>query len=112
MSADARAYQKQIVGGHEGEAYRAGTVKFDGFKDGVLLDAKGPRYAHFIKDGQFQDWFTGAEDFVGQAQRQIEAAKGYPIRWCFAEEEPADLVRKMLNRKRFKIEVVHIPFAQ
>ncbi|MFY0573606.1 Tox-REase-5 domain-containing protein [Cystobacter fuscus] len=49
MSARARAYQEQISGHSADDAYwvggmstKAGGVRFDGFKDGVLLEAKGP----------------------------------------------------------------------
>ena len=40
MSDFSRAYQKQITG-REGMAWVQNGVKFDGIKDGILLDAKG-----------------------------------------------------------------------
>jgi hypothetical protein len=112
MSARARAYQKQIVGGHEGEAYLLNGVKFDGFKDGVLLDAKGLRYAHFIKDGEFRSWYRGGRKMIKEAKDQVRAAGDSPIRWCFAEEEAADFYRAIFERERIKIEVVHVPFLK
>ncbi|WP_373371251.1 hypothetical protein [Stigmatella ashevillensis] len=46
MSPSARKYQAQVTGAPEGSAYRVrgGGEKadFDGYQDGVLLDAKGP----------------------------------------------------------------------
>jgi len=42
MSARAAAYQEQITGQAIGSVYRVNGVKFDGFADGVLQDAKGP----------------------------------------------------------------------
>jgi hypothetical protein len=53
MSRRAARYQQQISGRPVDEAYwvggthsKAGGVKFDGFQDGVLLEAKGPGYAN------------------------------------------------------------------
>ncbi len=44
MSERAAAYQTQITGRAAGSVYWLNGVKFDGFADGVLQDAKGPRY--------------------------------------------------------------------
>ena len=57
MSDFSRAYQKQITG-QEGMGWVQNGVKFDGMRDGVLLDAKG-KYAQFINKntGEFYDWF-------------------------------------------------------
>jgi len=53
MSQRAARYQEQICGQPVSEAYwvggvgkSSGGVKFDGFKDGILLEAKGPGYAN------------------------------------------------------------------
>ncbi|MDR1427392.1 MAG: hypothetical protein LBJ08_06505 [Bifidobacteriaceae bacterium] len=89
-------------------------AKFAGFGRGVLLEAKGPGYARFVRDGKFESWFTGPEDFLGQADRQewAAAAVGSPIRWCFAEEGPADSVRAMFKDQNSMIEVLHVPFVE
>jgi len=89
-------YQMQIA---EVAAYADGKlpeyvvngVAFDGFRDGVLLEAKGPRYAYLISR-PFGTKIT--DDFVDDALRQIEAANGTPIRWSFAEEGAAAAVRR------------------
>ena len=47
MSARTAAYQTQITG-QTGQAYIVNGVKFDGYTDGMLLDAKGPGYATFL----------------------------------------------------------------
>jgi hypothetical protein len=41
--------------------YRVNGVKFDGYANGVLQEAKGPGYAQFVRNGEFQPWFLSAE---------------------------------------------------
>jgi hypothetical protein len=53
MSARAASYQAQITG-KSSEIFRLNGVKFDGYNNGVLLEAKGPGYANFIENGQFR----------------------------------------------------------
>src|SRR5262249_14977265 len=60
MSARARAYQTQVTG-RTGEAYVVNGVRFDGVSGGTLLEAKGPGYATFVRNGEFQDFFQGRQ---------------------------------------------------
>jgi hypothetical protein len=91
-------------------------VKLDGFEDGVLLDAKGPGFANkFNADLSPKKWFefSGAKALVDQAKRQLNAAKGVPIRWHVAEKKAADAIRKLLEGEKVQgIEVVHTPALQ
>ncbi|MCH5676140.1 RICIN domain-containing protein [Streptomyces sp. CME 23] len=91
-------YEERITGVPQGFGYvihdtpnAKGVVKFDGYKDGVLLDAKGYEYAKFVKDGKFVPWFNGRRTLVEQANRQLNAVKAAgtntPIRWEIAEPE-------------------------
>ncbi|PTL76716.1 hypothetical protein DAT35_48170 [Vitiosangium sp. GDMCC 1.1324] len=122
MSARARAYQEQITGCSADDAYwvggmstKAGGVKFDGFKNGVLLEAKGPGYANkFLDNLDPKTWFknSGARDLVNQAERQLKAARGtgVPIRWHIAEEKTAEAIRLLFkNEGVVGIEVVYTP---
>src|SRR5687768_8950801 len=85
-------------------------VKFDSFRGGSLIDAKGPGYAQFVKNGQFVSWFKGADALVGQAQRQVAAAGGAAIQWHVAEQSAAQAMRKLLEENRIRgIEVVYTP---
>jgi len=61
MSSRAAAYQARVTGGAASSVYRVGGVKFDGFANGFLQEAKGPGYAKFVRNGQFQPWFSGAD---------------------------------------------------
>jgi len=122
MSARSRAYQEQIAGHSADDAYwvggtstKTGGVKFDGFKDGVLLEAKGPGYANkFLESREPKPWFkhSGAKALVDQARRQLNAARktGTPIRWHVAEEKTAEAIRLLFKNERVVgIEVVHTP---
>ncbi len=123
MSKRSARYQEQITGHSSSEAYwvggkdlKSGGVKLDGFKDGTLLDAKGPGYANkFTAALEPKPWFkdSGARQLVEQARRQLNAAKGVPIRWHVAEKKAADAIRKLLEDAKVRgIEVVHTPALQ
>jgi len=123
MSKRAARYQEQISGQPVSEAYwvggvgrNSGGVKFDGFKDGVLLEAKGPGYINKFDDELApKKWFapSGARQLVAQANRQFRAAPGVPIRWHVAEKKAADAIRKLLEQEKISgIEVVHTPALQ
>jgi RHS repeat-associated protein len=109
MSASARVYQQQITG-RSGGAYFLNGVKFDGIEAGVLLEAKGPGYATFVRSGEFLAWFRGRDALVDQARRQIAAARGTPITWHVAEEEAATAIRTLFRGNGITgINIVHTP---
>lgn len=98
MSARAAAYQSAVTG-RTTEVFIRNGVKFDGIANGVLLEAKGPGYANFVRNGSFQSWFRGADGLVGQAQRQLAAAEGVPVQWHFAERAAADATRRLFKNE-------------
>lgn len=113
MSQRAAAYQQQITGVNANQSYLVDGVKFDGFNDGVLLDAKGPGYAWAVRDGEFADYYRGSEALQGQARRQIQAAGGVPIRWHVAEQPAATAMTELFRENRIKgIEVIHTPVVK
>jgi hypothetical protein len=123
MSKRAARYQEQISGKPASEAYwvggvgrKSGGLKFDGFENGALLEAKGPGYANKFDDELVpKKWFahSGAYQLVEQAKRQRNAARGVPIRWHVAEKKAADAIRKLLKEGEvLEIEVVHTPALQ
>jgi hypothetical protein len=123
MSDGARRYQAQVTGTPDGRVYRVenvrmpeGTLKpkvdFDGFRDGVLLEAKGPGYLNFVEGGAFKGFFTGIKGLVEQARSQLAAARGLPVRWHVAEAETAQAIRELFAQKSVSgIEVVHTPIV-
>jgi hypothetical protein len=122
MSERARAYQEQISGRSVADAYwvggvgkKSGGVKFDGFKDGVLLEAKGPGYAAFFDGLEPKYWFDRsgkARELIEQAERQLGKVRGLSLRiqWHVAEKSAADAIRKMFREAGVVgIEVIHTP---
>lgn len=78
-------YQKQINGLSGSVEFLRNGVKFDGFKNGILLEAKS-QYQWLIKLGIA----TEAEIYgkmAKQLQRQVTAAAGTKLEWNFAEKE-------------------------
>ncbi|NBK96736.1 MAG: hypothetical protein EOM50_01720 [Erysipelotrichia bacterium] len=77
MSDKSRNYRKYITGADDGMVYKVNGVKFDGFKDGVLIKAKKD-YTNLINKitEEFRDWFTGGDSLIRQAQRQLSVANG------------------------------------
>lgn len=121
MKPRARRYQEQITGHSADDAYwiggtstNAGGVKFDGFKEGVLQEAKGPGYAKFFEDFDPKRWFknTGARQLVEQAQRQSDKVlgMGFQIEWHVAEADAAKAIRRLLDGAGVAgIKIVHTP---
>ncbi len=113
MSERARNFQAQVTGAREGYAYRIiwgnKEVDFDGFEQGVLIEAKGPGYAKWIDDDlEFVEFFKGRHQMLEQAKRQFRAARGTPIRWIVAEEKLAGALRLLFERESLPIEVIRI----
>ncbi|MGW1199545.1 polymorphic toxin-type HINT domain-containing protein [Streptomyces sp. NPDC002536] len=110
MSERAAEYQAKVTGVPNGFGYKVNGVKFDGFRDGVLLDAKGPGYATFTKDGRFRSWYNGADSLADQAQRQLNAAGGKSITWHVAEGDAVTAMRNLFaDRGITGINIVHTP---
>ena len=115
MSHRAAKYQQQVTGHAVEEAYVVKGVRFDGRSLTELVEAKGPGYANkFAKNLEPKGWFKqGAKDLVAQAERQIKAAGGIPIRWHVAEEKAAKAIQNLLDAAGLKgIEVVHTPVVK
>jgi hypothetical protein len=117
MKPGARQYQCQVTGAPEGWVYRVERngerFDFDGYKDGCLLDAKGPGYDNkFLDDLEPVHWFkeTGAQEMLDNAARQLRVAGGVPIRWHVAEAKAARAIRNLLETEGYMtIQVVHTP---
>jgi hypothetical protein len=75
---------------------------FDGFANGVLLEAKGPGYGQLL-DAPFGHRVV--DGFIDQATRQVAAAGGTPVRWVFAEQVVADVARAAFQENGLNIEV-------
>jgi len=115
MSPEARAYQEQITGHRSSESYVVEGVRFDGYKNGKLLEAKGQGYEDFMAvEGGFQAWFASGEAaLMKQAERQFRAAEasGVQVAWHVAEKRFADLLSKRFKGRQWNkiLQVVHTP---
>ncbi|MDV8022205.1 Tox-REase-5 domain-containing protein [Rhodococcus sp. IEGM 1330] len=110
MSERAAEYQEQVTGSPRGIEYVVEGVAFDGFKDGVLIDAKGLGYeGHIDENGNWKPYFTGDKAMVDQAERQLSAAGDTPIEWRVADERAANAIRSTLREAGIRgIEIVHV----
>jgi Restriction endonuclease fold toxin 5 len=108
MSPRAADFQASVTGAPPGTVYRLHGVDFDGFSNGVLLDAKGPGYANLLdRNGEIQPWARVRDEWLDDAERQLRAADGVPVRWVVAEPETAAAIRRLLAREGFdEIEVI------
>lgn len=113
MSKFSRDYQTQITG-RTGEVFLQNGVKFDGMKNGILLDAKG-KYAQFVSKatGEFYDWFKGKDALVNEARRQIAASEGARIQWYFAEQKALEATKILFEENNIKgIELIFQAFSK
>jgi len=111
MSRRAAAYQAQITG-RTGQAYVVNGVQFDGMRNNVLIDAKGPGYINFVKNGMFQPWFTGQDALAQQAARQVQAAGGAHIQWHIAEQHALPAFQSLFRQYSITgIQLIHTPVA-
>ena len=77
---------------------------------GALIEAKGSGYWDQLKKGpNSYPWIGTLDKMLDQAKRQIEAAKGRPIEWHFAEKEVADYIRPIFAKRYPSIAVIYTP---
>ena len=109
MSARARAFQERVTGVSADSAYVVGGKKFDGYADGVLLEAKGEGYAqHLDEFGSPKSYMTGFKAMTDQlvAQGRIAEAAGVPLRWHVAEEPLARYLREFAKENKVTVEII------
>lgn len=108
-SARSQVYEEEMTGVPIENSYYVDGVEFDGYEDGVLIDAKGPGYAHLIG----HDWNTVEDELIDTANRQARAAARTrtPIEWRIAEPELAAHLHKLQERGRFSpsIRIIQVP---
>jgi len=88
-------YQGQINGISGSYEYAIGEVRFDGYKDGVLLEAKG-FYQQLFKSGKVSKGQIYGE-MQKQLQRQVDAANGKKLEWHFAEQATMEQFQEVLK---------------
>lgn len=111
MSAAAAKYQTSITGQAANKSFLLKGVKFDGFANGVLQDAKSGM-GNFVDKatGNFKPWFTGGKKMLEQAERQIGAANGTKIQWFFENKAVMEATQKLFKKEGIKgIELIYKP---
>jgi hypothetical protein len=88
-----------------------GEQSYDDCKrsNGILFEIKGEGLAKLTKD------IPGAmaNDFAGQAARQIAASGGRPVVWIFAEKDAAQFARDLFDALGLKqITVGYVPWIR
>lgn len=78
--------------------YEVEGVKFDGYKDIVLIEAKED-YSEFVdkSTGEFYDWLSWQDSLINQANRQLNAANGMKMEWYFNDSTLLDAVKSIFN---------------
>jgi len=76
--------------------------------NGEPVEAKGYGFARMLQNPIVQK-FLGMR-FLSQANRQVDASSGRPIRWCVAEPEAAAYIRTLFSRPKLSsIQVFNLP---
>jgi hypothetical protein len=80
-------------------AYVLDGLKFDARVANTLIEAKGPGYANFVKDGKFDNFFGGAAQIVKQARAQLTAARKakLELEWKVAEPQAATAIKNLFK---------------
>ncbi|MDO4900429.1 Tox-REase-5 domain-containing protein [Actinomyces sp.] len=81
-------YEEQVTGVRVDDSYYVGGKEFDGFKDGVLIEAKGEGLANLMN----KPWGKHVvDDAVDRAWKQVAAVRATgantPTHWHIAEQE-------------------------
>ncbi|MEM6269852.1 MAG: Tox-REase-5 domain-containing protein [Bacteroidota bacterium] len=110
MSPEAAAYQSHVSGRPANHSYQIGKTKYDGFKDGKLLEAKsGLLNMVDPETGRFRRWFSGRDQMISQGHRQKAMANGYPLEWHFQLAPVAEATKKEFQNDGLNIPVIHNP---
>src|SRR5205823_6295664 len=65
------------------------------WKTGIMAEIKGFTFAERLTSGYDKIKKNAEDQIMKQAARQVQASGGRPIIWIFAEEEAAQIVRKL-----------------
>lgn len=89
-----KAYQERATGVARGNEYEVNGVKFDGYDNGTLIDAKD-EYLQFVdRTGNWQSWFRGKAGLIREARGQLEAAQGNPVQWRVSDPRLQEVLER------------------
>jgi len=80
-----------------------------------MVEIKGFTFAERLTSGYDKIKKNAEDQIMKQAARQVQASGGRPIIWIFAEEEAAQIVRKLFDATedgRRDITVAYVPWTK
>ncbi|GII26491.1 golvesin C-terminal-like domain-containing protein [Planosporangium mesophilum] len=109
-SDESKAYQEKVTGVERGSEYEVNGVRFDGYDNGTLLEAKD-NYLSFLDENGEWKWFfknatrkgsktSGYEDLVNEARGQLAASGDTPITWKVSDLRLKAAFEKMFRDER------------
>lgn len=104
---NAKKYQAEASGDAALSFDKAG-VSFDDIANGKLIDRKFGHSSVFDSTGNVAN-NTRAQSLLTQANRQLGAAGGNPIRWEISSQGGANGIKRLFRNNGINIEVVHVP---
>jgi len=101
-------YKEQVTNVPAEYYYHVGDVSFDGYRDGILADAKSEGLLKFIETNWTASVY-GNGGLVDWALRRLEAVRNAgatpPIQWHIAEKETFDVLREKQDWGEFPAEI-------
>jgi len=104
---NAKQYQAEASGDAALSFDKAG-VSFDNVANGKLIDRKFGHSSVFDSAGNVANQ-SRADSILEQANRQLQAADGNPIRWEISSQGGANGIRNLFLQEGINIEVIHVP---
>jgi hypothetical protein len=107
-SEDSQAYQEKATGVTRGNEYEVNGVKFDGYDNGTLVEAKD-NYLNFLDENGEWKWFfrqntragaarSGLDDLIKEANDQKAAAGNTPIEWRVSSQKLAQALERTFKQ--------------
>ena len=101
-------YKEQVTNVPAEYYYHVGDISFGGYRDGILVDAKGEGLLKFIETNWTASVY-GNGGLADWALRRLEAVRNAgattPIQWHIAEKETFDVLRDKQDWGEFPAEI-------
>ena len=100
------AFQRKVSGRPANWGYFIKGTEFDGYRKGVLLDAKYfTNEGQFVKNQYYREWVKGPE-LLDQAKTQVAKSGGARIEWHVPSKEAKVYLDQMMKANDLPIKVV------
>lgn len=109
MSEEAAGYEARVCNKDRGLGYYVNGVQFDGFENGVLVDAKYYAENSGTTRGLLKNNYFLGTRAVTQGLRQVMAAGGRQVEWRVASQSAVDKLRELFETNKIPVRVVFAP---